>query len=55
MKLRNLLTAGLLGLCVGGVFTPPTAHAQNVLRVMRGATTSSIKVSVNGAIVMESD
>ncbi|MBV1864337.1 MAG: type II and III secretion system protein family protein [Rhodobacteraceae bacterium] len=55
MELRNLLTAGLFGLCVGGVVHAPTANAQNVLRVMRGATSSSIKVSVNRAIVMESD
>lgn len=55
MDFRNLLKAGLFGLCVGGVFTAPAANAQNVLRVMRGATTSNIKVSVNRAIVMESD
>ena len=55
MELRNLLAAGLFGLCVGGVVNAPTADAQNVLRVMRGATSSSIKVSVNRAIVMESD
>lgn len=55
MELRNLLTAGLFGLCVGGISFAPTANAQNVLRVMRGATSSNIKVSVNRAIVMESD
>jgi len=55
MKIRNLLTAGLLGLCVGGISYAPSADAQNVLRIMRGATSSNIKVSVNRAIVMESD
>ena len=54
MKLRHLLTAGLLGACSIGFYAPPAA-AQNVLKVMRGATSSSIKVSVNRAIVMESD
>ncbi|MCP5086833.1 MAG: type II and III secretion system protein family protein [Rhodobacteraceae bacterium] len=55
MILRNLLTAGLFGLCATAVVAPVEVQAQNVLRVMRGATTSSIKVSVNRAIVMESD
>ncbi len=54
MNFTNLLTAGLLGVCAIG-FTAPQADAQNVLKIMRGATTSSIKVSVNRAIVMESD
>ncbi|MCP5075102.1 MAG: type II and III secretion system protein family protein [Rhodobacteraceae bacterium] len=55
MILRNLLTAGLFGLCATATVAPVEVQAQNVLRVMRGATTSSIKVSVNRAIVMESD
>ncbi len=55
MEFRNLLTAGLFGLCVSNLVVIPTAQAQNVLRVMRGATSSNIKVSVNRAIVMESD
>jgi pilus assembly protein CpaC len=54
MNIRNLLTAGLMGVCTIGYISPP-AQAQNVLRIMRGATTSNIKVSVNRAIVMESD
>jgi pilus assembly protein CpaC len=54
MKMTNLLAAGLLGVCAIGL-TAPQAQAQNVLKIMRGATTSSIKVSVNRAIVMESD
>lgn len=54
MIIRNLFTAGLLGVCAIG-FTAPSSTAQNVLQIMRGATTSSIKVSVNRAIVMESD
>lgn len=54
MKFTHLLTAGLLGVCLIGLYAPP-AEAQNVLKIMRGSTTSSIKVSVNRAIVMESD
>lgn len=54
MKLRNLLTAGLLGLSIGATMTAPVV-AQNTLKVMRGATTNAIKVSKNRAIVMESD
>ncbi len=50
---RNLLTAGLVGLCTAAFVAPPSVQAQNVLRVMRGATTSSIKVSINRAIVMD--
>lgn len=54
MNMKHLLTAGLLGVCATGYVATP-ATAQNVLKIMRGATTSSIKVSVNRAIVMESD
>ncbi len=54
MKITHLLTAGLLSVCSIGFYAPP-AEAQNVLKIMRGSTTSSIKVSVNRAIVMESD
>jgi pilus assembly protein CpaC len=54
MKLRNLFTAGLLGLSIGAASIAPT-YAQSTLKVMRGATSNSIKVSVNRAIVMESE
>ena len=54
MKLTTLLTAGLLAVGATGFVAPPAA-AQNVLQVMRGATTSNIKVAVNRAIVMESE
>ena len=55
MKPSNLFKAGLFGLCALSFEAPAPAEAQNVLRVMRGATTSSIKVAVNRAIVMESE
>ena len=55
MKFTNLVTAGLLGICISATAPATFVEAQNVLRVMRGATSSSIKVSVNRAIVMESD
>ncbi|MEM6619097.1 MAG: type II and III secretion system protein family protein [Pseudomonadota bacterium] len=55
MTLRNLFSAGLVGLCATGITLPTMVDAQNVLRIMRGASTSSIKVSVNRAIVMESE
>ena len=55
MKLRNLLTAGLLGLSIGATTVSAPVSAQNTLKVMRGATTNAIKVSKNRAIVMESD
>lgn len=55
MTIRNLVSAGFLGFCAIGITAPTVVDAQNVLRIMRGETTSSIKVSVNRAIVMESD
>ncbi|MEM7438970.1 MAG: type II and III secretion system protein family protein [Pseudomonadota bacterium] len=55
MTIRNLISAGFLGLCIVGTTAPTVVDAQNVLRIMRGEATSSIKVSVNRAIVMESD
>ena len=54
MKFTNLFAAGLIGLAVG-VTLSSTVMAQSTLKVMRGATSDSIKVSVNRAIVMESD
>ena len=54
MKLTNLFAAGLIGLTIGATLSSPVM-AQSTLKVMRGATSDSIKVSVNRAIVMESD
>ena len=54
MKLTNLFAAGLIGLTMGATFSS-SVMAQSTLKVMRGATSDSIKVSVNRAIVMESD
>lgn len=54
MKLRNMITSGLLGLAV----TLPMAtqsSAQAGLSVMRGVTSSNITVAVNRAIVVQSD
>lgn len=54
MIFSKLIKAGFasLSLCV---LTAAPLHAQNVLKVMRAATSSSVKVSVNRAVVMESD
>ncbi len=54
MKLTNLFAAGLIGLTLGATLSS-SVMAQSTLKVMRGATSDSIKVSVNRAIVMESD
>lgn len=54
MKLFNLFAAGLIGLTAGATLPPP-AMAQSTLKIMRGAASDSIKVSVNRAIVMESE
>lgn len=54
MKTRNLFAAGLMGLAVFAS-NSTAIHAQGGLTVMRGATSSTIKVSLNNAIVMESD
>ncbi|MFQ5621806.1 MAG: type II and III secretion system protein family protein [Paracoccaceae bacterium] len=53
MKLRNLIRAGLLGAVVASPLAMQ-ADAQGVLRVMSGATSGAISVSVNRAVVMES-
>lgn len=53
MKLINLCAAGLIGLTMGAALSS-SVMAQSTLKVMRGATSDSIKVSVNRAIVMES-
>ena len=54
MKLSNLFAAGVIGLTLGASLYS-TASAQSTLTVMRGATSDSIKVDVNRAIVMESN
>lgn len=54
MTLRKLIRAGLLGVVLTAPVSMP-AHAQGVLRMLNGATSSAIHVSVNRAIVMESD
>jgi len=54
MKLSSFLKAGLTGLAVSVHFASP-AMGQEVLQVSRGATSSSINVAMNRAIVMESD
>lgn len=54
MKLTNLFAAGLIGLS-GLSGTAEIASAQSTLKIMRGATAANIKVSLNRAIVMESD
>lgn len=54
MRLTTSLKAGLIGLAA--VFNSvETSFAQDVLKVMRGTTSSSISVAMNRAIVMESD
>lgn len=58
MKIRTAITLGLVGLLSAGVTAPPhpaLAQGSNSLKIMRGGTTSSIKVAVNRAIVMESE
>lgn len=54
MKLSTLLKAGLVGIAMAVPAATPVS-AQNVLNVMRGAASNSISVSVNRAVVMESD
>lgn len=54
MNFKSLMTAGALALCAHIAPSLP-ANAQNVLNVMRGAASNNISVSVNRAVVMESD
>jgi len=54
MKLSSLICAGLAGVAIAMSPMSP-AGAQNVLNVMRGAASDNITVSVNRAVVMESD
>lgn len=53
MRLSSITKAGLFGLALTG-FVATTTQAQDVLTVMRGATSSSISVAMNRAVVMES-
>jgi len=57
MKLRNLLSAGLVGLSLGIISsTPVMAQAKkNVVRVTSNQTSESIVVPLNRAIVLEAD
>ncbi len=54
MSFTRLIRAGLLGLAIAAPAVTVT-HAQSVLSVMRGATSSNISVAVNRAIVVQSD
>jgi pilus assembly protein CpaC len=54
MRTSSFIKAGLVGLGVTVPYAQPT-FGQDVLRVMRGTTSSSIRVSMNRAVVMESD
>jgi pilus assembly protein CpaC len=52
--MKNLIRAGLLGVVLSAPMSLQ-AQAQGVLKVLNGATSSAISVSVNRAVVMESD
>ena len=54
MTLTNLIRAGAIGFAAMAA-TAPQSLAQNVLNIMRGAASNNISVSVNRAVVMESD
>lgn len=54
MKPSSFFKAGLLGLALI-VHVGQPAVAQDILRVMQGSASSSINVSMNRAVVMESD
>ncbi|PIB24039.1 general secretion pathway protein [Amylibacter kogurei] len=54
MKLRNLLAASLIGLSSSTAIVD-IAAAQSTLKIMRGATSSNIRISLNRAVVMEAD
>ncbi|PWE31986.1 general secretion pathway protein [Maritimibacter sp. 55A14] len=54
MKLKRIFCASLFGLSV--IATQPVyAQANETLRILRGGTSSNIKVSLNRAVVVESD
>ncbi|QHQ37232.1 type II and III secretion system protein family protein [Algicella marina] len=54
MTWTRLIKAGLIGCVLAAPMGTP-ASAQSVLKVLRGATSSNITVSVNRAVVMEAD
>ncbi len=54
MRPSSFLKAGLLGLAVFVLAGPPVV-GQEILKVAKGATSSSIKVSMNRAVVMKSE
>jgi len=54
MKMNKFIKAALLGIAVT-VNTVPTPVSAETLRVMRGATSSALKVPMNRAVVVESD
>ncbi len=53
MNYTNLFRAALLGLAV--MFASPLQVSAETIQVMRGAPSSSLKVSMNRAVVVESD
>lgn len=54
MKMNMFIKAALLGIAVS-VTTAPTPVGAETLRIMRGAASSALKVSMNRAVVVESD
>lgn len=54
MAMSSFFKAGLLGLAIGVQSVQPS-FGQDILKVMRGSASSSINVSMNRAVVMESD
>jgi pilus assembly protein CpaC len=54
MAMSSFFKAGLLGLAIGVQSVQPS-FGQDILKVSRGSTSSSISVSMNRAVVMESD
>ena len=54
MKMNRFITAALLGFAVT-IATVPTTTEAETLRVMRGSTSSALKVPMNRAVVVESD
>ncbi|MHA3914010.1 type II and III secretion system protein family protein [Halovulum sp. GXIMD14793] len=54
MTWNQMIKAGLLGFALSAPLVAP-ASAQSVLQVLRGATSNSISVAVNRAVVMEAD
>ncbi|MEM9583418.1 MAG: type II and III secretion system protein family protein [Pseudomonadota bacterium] len=53
MNMKQLLSAGLIGLAISS-FSPVTSFAQN-LSITSGSTARNLNVSINRAVVVESD